>query len=265
MASYSRLEILDFLENFSNLQNIFTIHTIFLLDFEFYRLCSHSGLCKLDFYTIFLQAYTFLHKCISFPGTNHGPLCFINQSHSSKIWDHLPRYLCSYDKAGIWLTTGLVDLYNIVSEVSDCPNYIYPRIPVHSELHISRWRFHLADYYDQQFFECLEFGFPIGIHPRVPLDSQAYNHSTALQYAEHVQHYINTEVGHLAMHGPYDSPPIPVLPTSPMMSRPKPNLTNRRIIVDLSWPQDDAVNTSLDSEFHLNSLCKLSYPTIDHV
>ena len=75
-----------------------------------------------------------------------------------------------------------VDLHNIVSEVSDYPNYIYPRIPVHSELNIARWRFHLADYYDQQLVECLEFGFPVGIHPRVPLESQAYNHSPALQY-----------------------------------------------------------------------------------
>ena len=50
-----------------------------------------------------------------------------------------------------------------------------------------------------------------------------------------------------------------------MLSRPKPSSAYRRIIVDLSWPQDAAVNTSLDSEFHLNSLCKLSFPTIDQM
>ena len=123
----------------------------------------------------------------------------------------------------------------------------------------------MADYYDEQLVECLEFGFPVGIHPRVPLQSQAYNHSTALQYPDHVQHYLDTEVRHLAMHGPYDSPPLPGLHTSPMLSRPKPNSANRRIIVDLSWPMDATVNTSLDSGFHLNRICKLSYPTIDHM
>ena len=67
------------------------------------------------------------------------------------------------------------------------------------------------------------------------------------------------------MHGPHASPPVTGLHTSPMLSRSKPNSANRQIIVDFSWPQDAAVNTSLDSEFHLNSLCKLSHPTIDHV
>ena len=31
-----------------------------------------------------------------------------------------------------------VDLLNVVTRVSDAPNFIYPRIPVNSELHIDR-------------------------------------------------------------------------------------------------------------------------------
>ena len=50
-----------------------------------------------------------------------------------------------------------------------------------------------------------------------------------------------------------------------MLSRPKPNSDHRRIIVDLSWPDDGAVNSTLSSHMHLNSLCQLTYPTIDQL
>ena len=35
--------------------------------------------------------------------------------------------------------------------------------------------------------------------------------------------------------------------------------------MDLPWPEDGAVNSSLSSHMHLNSLCQLTYPTIDQM
>ena len=38
-----------------------------------------------------------------------------------------------------------VDLHTIVTSVSNTYNFIYPQIPVNSELNIVRWRFHLQN------------------------------------------------------------------------------------------------------------------------
>ena len=66
-----------------------------------------------------------------------------------------------------------------------------------------------------------------------------YNHSTALNHGDHVQHHLDTEVKHPAICGLYDAQLIEWLNTSPLLSMH--NSDHRQIIVDLSWPEGGAV------------------------
>ena len=54
-----------------------------------------------------------------------------------------------------------------------------------------------------------------------------------------IQHYLDTEVKHIAIYGPYDTKPIEGLHTSPLLIRPKPKSDHRRVKVDLSGPEHE--------------------------
>ena len=150
------------------------------------------------------------------------------------------------------------DLYYIMKETGSCFNYIFPRIPVKSELHIDRWKFHLKDYHNPLLVQFLEFGFPLGLFSTSHLQSEPYNHASANNFPDDVAHYLQTEIQHKAIWGPYDNPPIP-LHLSPFLSRPKPNSDHRHMIIDLSWPKGHSVNSATCTNIHVNAACALSY------
>ena len=105
--------------------------------------------------------------------------------------------------------------------------------------------------------EFLQFGFPVGS------PSSMYNHTSGEQFSDDIDHYLTTEIAHRALYGPYDHPPISGLHLSPMITRPQPTSTHRRVIIDLSWSLGQSVNAPLSSSIHVNFVCSLPYPTID--
>ena len=72
-------------------------------------------------------------------------------------------------------------------------------------------------------------------------------------------------MGYNAILGPYDEPPLDPLHVSPFMTRDKPNATNRRVIIDLSFPQGKSVNAGSIKDSYLNTPFILKLPTIDHI
>ncbi len=117
------------------------------------------------------------------------------------------------------------------------PNYKGAKIMLPTNLNISKWENAVSDYHDKEVLEYLKYGFPVGYRGPVPT-SQPGNHASARQFPEDVQRYTRVEVEKGAMLGPFPSPPFqPWSHTSPLMTRPKKNTSERRVIVDLSWPQ----------------------------
>ena len=49
------------------------------------------------------------------------------------------------------------------------------------------------------------------------------------------------------------------------MTREKQNSTNRRTIMDLSWPKGFSVNEAIHKYKYLDSYFTLQYPSIDHI
>ena len=88
------------------------------------------------------------------------------------------------------------------------------------------------------------------------------NHASAVNYPDHVKSYLDTEMHHGAIYGPYDHPPFgDNTHISPFMSRDKPDSDKRRIIIDLSWQVGNSVNDFVTSDIYLNLVYKLQYPT----
>ena len=96
------------------------------------------------------------------------------------------------------------------------------RVLVPTNLNISNWIRFLVDYWDDQLVDLLEFGFPLDFDRSLKLISVEDNHKSAKDYEEHVNHYLQEELDHGAILGPFKSKPIN-LHVSPFMTRDKPD------------------------------------------
>ena len=122
----------------------------------------------------------------------------------------------------------------------------------------------LQGYWDSQLPLLIRFGFPLDFDRNIPLESHLDTHNSAKNYPNDVRAYLE-EKSYNAILGPFDAPPLANLHTSPFMTRDKPHSKNRRVIVDLSFPQGKSVNAGSAQDVYLNTLFVLKLPTIDHV
>ena len=158
---------------------------------------------------------------------------------------------------------SIVEAHHIVRN-SARPNFMGARIPVASQLNINALKFYLAQYWDNQIVDLLQYGFPLDFDRSGSLQSTYLNHSSALKFPDHVQNYIGTEKKYGAILGPFDEYPFPCH-VSPFLTRDKPNSNNRRVILDLSFPQGKSVNDGVQKGIYLNTYLELNYPSVDAV
>ena len=148
---------------------------------------------------------------------------------------------------------------------SGTSNFLAERIPVESQLNVSEWKKVFKNYWDQQLVQLVEFGFPLDFNRNSVLHHNGKNHSSAIEFPDDIRVYLNEEIKHGAIMGPYDINPIPNCHVSPFMTREKPNAPNRRMIIDLSWPKNASVNMGVDKNSYLGSEFSLTFPTIDDI
>lgn len=140
------------------------------------------------------------------------------------------------------------------------------RLPVPSSLCLPVWRTYLQEYVDYGVCDFLEFGWPVGFdYSRpLPIHTNFHNHKGATEFPAAVDVYLSSEIAHHAVIGPFSTSPFscPVA-VSPLNSVPKPDTTERRIILDLSWPVGSSVNDGIPSGLYLAQEFALVYPTVD--
>lgn len=142
-------------------------------------------------------------------------------------------------------------LYNVIKSYK-LPNFLGARIPLPSGLNMSVWQDYLKNYHDIYLCEFLTFGWLLGYNLDVPPVSTHENHPSAIAFPQAIKQFIDTEKGYDAIVGPFTSTPFtPWFRVSPIMTRAKKGTTERRILVDLSYPQNSAVNDGIDPESHL--------------
>ena len=139
------------------------------------------------------------------------------------------------------------------------------RIPVQTQLCIKEWQKVLQGYWDTQLIDLLSFGFPLDFDRKTSLKCDNKNHSSAIDYPEDVEAYLQEEAQFGAIMGPFLVDPIPHCHKSPFMTREKPHSDHRRVIVDLSWPKGFSVNSGVDKDSYLDTEFVLSLPTIDDI
>ena len=139
------------------------------------------------------------------------------------------------------------------------------QIGVPSKLNAKIWAQYLTNYWDWQLPLLIKYGFPLDFNRDTPLLCDKINHKSALQYPEHVSTYLQEETDNNAILGPFTEPPIDNLHTSPFMTRDKSSSVNRRVIIDLSWPIGNSVNSGVEANKYLDTEFVLTYPSIDNI
>ena len=129
---------------------------------------------------------------------------------------------------------------------NDKPNYL-----VHHALNIQAWKRYQHLLEDQTL---LEFGFPVGYMGTQLPDTKATNHSSATHFPQHVDKFIRTELEHKAIMGPFEHPLFtPWNRINPLMTRPKRDSQDRRVILDLSYPEGASVNAQIPCQSLLDA------------
>ena len=127
------------------------------------------------------------------------------------------------------------------------------------------WENQLQDYWDVQLLQLLKFGFPLDFNRASELKHDNKNHTSATKFPADVDAYLSEEIKYGAILGPFSHCPITDCHFSPFMTREKSTSTNRRVIVDLSWPKHFSVNAGVDKNSYLGTDFILSFPTIDDI
>ena len=161
--------------------------------------------------------------------------------------------------------TNWIKLAHSTASEHNVPNYLGARVKVVSQLDVRQWRHLLATYQFNRVCDYIEFGFPLSLdYKDFKYNTIVDNHPSASQFPEAVNDYLQTEIAYNAIVGPFDASPFEKLHVSPMMTRPKPD-GSRRIIVDMSWPQGDSVNSHIPDKVFDDMTFQLKYPTVDNI
>ena len=81
--------------------------------------------------------------------------------------------------------------------------------------------------------DLIEHGFPLDFDGNCHLGHTVANHTSAVQFSDHVDQYISEELQHGALLGHFKHKPC-ILHVSPFITREKSNSQLRRTIIDLS-------------------------------
>ena len=153
---------------------------------------------------------------------------------------------------------------NLIRE-SGLPNYKAIRIPIESGLKVKAWEKHLHDYVDKRVLQYIKFGFPLSLNNPQELNNiEVTNHFLARQYPQQVQQYIDKEIELGALLGPVKEIKHEQFHCSPLLTRPKDN-DKRRVILNLSHPHGNLVNSHVDKDLFDGSPFISKFPTVDNI
>ena len=153
-------------------------------------------------------------------------------------------------------------LYNKV-KAHNVPNFMGARIPVLSNLNCDNWDLALEGYSDSVITQYIRYGWPLSYTAKTLPRPTNKNHSSAAQFATDIDKFLKKEIGHDAMLGPFDEAPFDKwCHCSPLLTRPKKESKERRVIIDLSYPRGHSVNDGIVKNFYMGEPMAFTLPSV---
>ena len=178
--------------------------------------------------------------------------------HRKLTWPHPAPCLTMWEGTGQYAA-----IYDLV-RATGLPNCLGARVPIPSGLHFDAWRRYLDPSTDKaDLLDYVQFGFPLGYLGPISPTEDVPNHPSATRYNNHIDRFISTEKTAGALIGPLKHPPFtPWIHVSPLMSRPKADSDKRRVITDLTYPEDRSVNAYIMKNSALGVVREHTLPTV---
>ena len=149
------------------------------------------------------------------------------------------------------------------------PNRYGARIPIKSPWNVQALKHKLQanQYQDMEITEWLTFGWPAGRLPTLQDPEKTFkNHKGATDYPQALRDYIKKEKEKGAIMGPFNKIPFSrKVGISPISTRAKKSSQERRVIVDLSFPEGRAVNDGMIKDNYMGLTTHLSFPKTDEL
>ena len=82
------------------------------------------------------------------------------------------------------------------------------RITIKSQLNVKAWQKALEGYWDRQLLELIKFGFPLDFNHACSLGQYTGNHSSANDFPNDIEAYLEEELSYGAILGPFNKNPI---------------------------------------------------------
>ena len=148
---------------------------------------------------------------------------------------------------------------------SGLPNYQGCKIPVKTRINVEFFRENLSDYKDKVICEYLEFGAPIDFQGCLNVSEiDIKNHKGASEFSSDIYKYLRKEVSYGSIIGPFKSNPFDCqFKISLLNSVTKKDSSERRVILDLSFPPGCSVNDNISKDIYLGEKIEVTYPNID--
>ena len=145
------------------------------------------------------------------------------------------------------------------------PNRYGARIKLKPRWNLDKLEELLQAYEDNEIVEWLRYGWPTGRLPTLEAPARNFkNHKGATDHPEALKKYIQKEIGKQAVIGPFNKIPFKQqVGISPISTRPKKGSTERRVIVDLSFPMGESVNDGMIKDNYMGKHVKLTFPRVD--
>ena len=157
----------------------------------------------------------------------------------------------------------MVHASNLIHE-SKLPNYLDLQIPVMQFWNLDIFEKLLDRYSDLAVIQFIKFGWPINHDGRQYSNGICDNWKGANVHLNQVKKYLDTELHYKSVIGPFKSNPfVQDIRISPLNTRDKKDSTEKRIILDLSFPEGSAVNDGIDKTIYLGVKVDWDLPTVD--
>ena len=160
--------------------------------------------------------------------------------------------------------TEMIPIYQAVKSTG-LPNAMSARVPLPTTLNVEAWRRNINAIGGRpNILDFIVYGFPLGYLGPITDSVGVDNHPSAMQFPRQVQQFIDKEIDKGGVIGPFDDPPFhPWCHVSPLMSRPKANPDDRRIITDMTFPSDLSINAYIIKNGVYSIEMDHELPTVD--
>ena len=185
----------------------------------------------------------------------------MGQSEYQEVWFYTPGGFSCKNLAN-HMKVDPLKLHSIIKQ-SGSYNFMGSQIQIKFQFNPDTWDYHLKNYWDKQLPYLIRYGFPLDFDRATLLKQEDDNHNSAKHHPQDIQAYLDEEIKFGAILGPFQSPPIKNLYHSPLITREKPGAPHRRLIVHLSFPKGQLVNTGVTKDIYLGTPFILTLPSID--